>query len=81
MQEAGSHGYKVCVVDAAVLVMAGWHRRVHQIWTTLAPRTEVRLQWVWLRERIHCNILLIPFLTVTQRLLPIKLVLEPLNNL
>ncbi|CAI8058408.1 Bifunctional coenzyme A synthase [Geodia barretti] len=26
-----SHGYRVCVVDAAVLVMAGWHRRVHQL--------------------------------------------------
>lgn len=41
VQEAGSHGYRVCVVDAAVLVMAGWHRRVHQVWTTICPPSEV----------------------------------------
>ena len=41
VHEAGSHGYTVCVIDAAVLVLAGWHRRVHQIWTTLCPHSEV----------------------------------------
>lgn len=43
VHEAGSHGYRVCVVDAAVLVMAGWHLRVHQIWTTICPHSEVWL--------------------------------------
>ena len=42
VQDAGRQGYKVCVVDAAVMVMAGWHCRVHQVWTTICPRKEVR---------------------------------------
>jgi phosphopantetheine adenylyltransferase/dephospho-CoA kinase len=41
VHEAGSDSYTVCVIDAAVLVMAGWHRRVHQIWTTLCPHSEL----------------------------------------
>ena len=38
---ARCRGYQVCVVDAAVLLQAGWHRRVHQVWTTVAPEREV----------------------------------------
>ena len=49
VQEAWRDGYEVCVVDAAVLLMAGWQHSVHQVWTTLAPRSEVRGQWVWLQ--------------------------------
>ena len=70
VREAGSHGYRVCVVDAAVLVMAGWHRRVHQIWTTLAPRSEVRVQWVWFIDCSGCIAFRASICVLTFLLLP-----------
>ena len=33
----------VIVLDAAVLLEAGWDSMVHEIWTTLVPRDEVNL--------------------------------------
>ena len=31
----------VIVLDAAVLIEAGWDSFVHEVWTTLVPRDEV----------------------------------------
>ena len=39
--EALSNGYHVCVVDAAVMLKACWHRNMHEIWVTIAPDEEV----------------------------------------
>ena len=39
--QAHSDGYKVCVVDAAVMLKAGWQRNMHEVWVTIAPDTEV----------------------------------------
>ena len=38
---AHSEGKRVCVVDAAVMLKAGWHRKLHEIWVVIAPRKEV----------------------------------------
>ncbi|CAH1954558.1 unnamed protein product [Acanthoscelides obtectus] len=32
---------KVVVVEAAVMLMAGWQNRCHEVWTTVVPRKEV----------------------------------------
>ena len=40
---AHSKGYSVCVVDAAVMLKAGWQRHMHEIWVTIAPDTEVSM--------------------------------------
>lgn len=40
--EAQALGYAVCVVDAAVLLQAGWQDHVHEVWVTIAPVSEVR---------------------------------------
>ena len=34
-------GHRVCVVDAAVLLQAGWQEFVHEVWVTIAPVSEV----------------------------------------
>ena len=34
-------GVEVIVLDAAVLIEAGWDSFVHEVWTTLVPRDEV----------------------------------------
>ena len=34
-------GKKVCVLDAAVLLEAGWDRYVHEVWVTIIPHDEV----------------------------------------
>ena len=39
--EAHSNGHRVCVVDAAVMLNAGWQRHMHEVWVTIAPDTEV----------------------------------------
>lgn len=36
-----SSGKTVCVVDAAVLLEAGWTDMVHEVWVTIIPETEV----------------------------------------
>lgn len=34
-------GKQVCVVDAAVLLQAGWTDMVHEVWVTVIPDEEV----------------------------------------
>lgn len=41
IQEAHSKGFGVCVVDAAVMLKAGWDKYVHEIWVTIVPKKEV----------------------------------------
>lgn len=36
-------GKQVCVVDAAVLLEAGWTDMVHEVWVTIIPDEEVIL--------------------------------------
>lgn len=43
---AHSEGYRVCVVDAAVMLMAGWQKYVHEIWVTIATEKEVCIKFV-----------------------------------
>lgn len=31
---------KIVVIDAAVLIDAGWDRFVHEVWTAIVPRDE-----------------------------------------
>lgn len=31
----------MCVIDAAVLLEAGWQNMVHEVWTVVIPETEV----------------------------------------
>ena len=41
IQQAESEGYTVCVIDAAVMLSAGWQRNMHEIWVTIAPEKDV----------------------------------------
>lgn len=34
-------GKRVCVIDAAMLLEAGWQDMVHEVWTVIIPETEV----------------------------------------
>lgn len=34
-------GYKVCVLDAAVLLKAKWDRKCHEVWASIIPAKEV----------------------------------------
>lgn len=36
-----SAGKAVCVLDAAVLLEAGWQEMVHEVWTAVIPEEEV----------------------------------------
>ncbi|KAG5854992.1 bifunctional coenzyme A synthase [Anguilla anguilla] len=40
IQEAREEGKQVCVVDAAVLLEAGWTDMVHEVWVTIIPEEE-----------------------------------------
>ncbi|XP_056153362.1 bifunctional coenzyme A synthase isoform X2 [Lampris incognitus] len=40
IQQARKEGKQVCVVDAAVLLEAGWENMVHEIWVTIIPEEE-----------------------------------------
>ncbi|NP_001086140.1 Coenzyme A synthase L homeolog precursor [Xenopus laevis] len=40
MEEAASKGISVCVLDAAVLLEAGWNNMVHEVWTVIIPEKE-----------------------------------------
>ncbi|XP_054848168.1 bifunctional coenzyme A synthase [Eublepharis macularius] len=40
IKEAAAQGVAVCVLDAAVLLKAGWADMVHEIWTTIVPEEE-----------------------------------------
>lgn len=39
--QAHSDGHRVCVIDAAVMLNAGWQKHMHEVWVTIAPDTEV----------------------------------------
>ncbi|XP_071319737.1 bifunctional coenzyme A synthase [Trachinotus anak] len=40
IRQAGEEGKQVCVVDAAVLLEAGWTDMVHEVWVTVIPEEE-----------------------------------------
>ncbi|XP_066554626.1 bifunctional coenzyme A synthase isoform X2 [Amia ocellicauda] len=40
IREAGEKGKTVCVVDAAVLLEAGWTDMVHEVWVAIIPEKE-----------------------------------------
>ncbi|XP_029383777.1 bifunctional coenzyme A synthase [Echeneis naucrates] len=40
ISQAGEEGKHVCVVDAAVLLEAGWTDMVHEVWVTIIPEEE-----------------------------------------
>ncbi|XP_069733142.1 bifunctional coenzyme A synthase [Phaenicophaeus curvirostris] len=40
IREADAQGKSVCVLDAAVLLEAGWQDMVHEVWTTIIPQEE-----------------------------------------
>uniref|UniRef100_A0A8D2NZ28 Bifunctional coenzyme A synthase n=2 Tax=Zosterops TaxID=36298 RepID=A0A8D2NZ28_ZOSLA len=40
VREAEAQGKAVCVVDAAVLLEAGWQDMVHEVWTAIIPEDE-----------------------------------------
>lgn len=40
MDRAVTEGKRVCVIDAAVLLEAGWQNLVHEVWTVVIPETE-----------------------------------------
>ncbi|EHB02806.1 Bifunctional coenzyme A synthase [Heterocephalus glaber] len=40
MDRAVAQGKTVCVLDAAVLLEAGWQDMVHEVWTVVIPETE-----------------------------------------
>ena len=42
IRQAHAEGYRVCIIDAAVLLKAGWDRHVHEVWVAIAPEKEVR---------------------------------------
>ncbi|KAF4787475.1 Coenzyme A synthase [Turdus rufiventris] len=41
VREADAQGKAVCVLDAAVLLEAGWQDMVHEVWTAIIPEEEV----------------------------------------
>ncbi|XP_010174939.1 bifunctional coenzyme A synthase-like, partial [Antrostomus carolinensis] len=40
IREADAQGKAVCVLDAAVLLEAGWEAMVHEVWTAIIPEEE-----------------------------------------
>ena len=46
VEEARLEGHQVCVVDAAVMLKAGWHRHLHEVWVTIAPENDVSMHVV-----------------------------------
>ncbi|XP_005394688.2 PREDICTED: bifunctional coenzyme A synthase [Chinchilla lanigera] len=40
MDQAVAQGKTVCVIDAAMLLQAGWQDMVHEVWTVVIPETE-----------------------------------------
>ena len=34
-------GYKVCILDAAVLLQAEWNKGTHEVWVSIVPHKEV----------------------------------------
>lgn len=44
IQQAREEGKQVCVLDAAVLLEAGWNDMVHEVWVTVIPEEEAVLR-------------------------------------
>ncbi|XP_041830848.1 bifunctional coenzyme A synthase [Melanotaenia boesemani] len=44
IKQAKDEGKQVCVVDAAVLLEAGWTDLVHEVWVTIIPEEEAMLR-------------------------------------
>ncbi|XP_011379504.1 bifunctional coenzyme A synthase isoform X4 [Pteropus vampyrus] len=40
LDQAVAEGKHVCVIDAAMLLEAGWQNMVHEVWTVVIPETE-----------------------------------------
>ncbi|KAM4034212.1 bifunctional coenzyme A synthase [Anomaloglossus baeobatrachus] len=40
VEDAAAKGISVCVMDAAVLLEAGWNEMVHEVWTVIIPEKE-----------------------------------------
>ncbi|XP_025096576.1 bifunctional coenzyme A synthase-like isoform X2 [Pomacea canaliculata] len=40
IEQLASDGYNIVVVEAAVLLEAGWDKQVHEVWTTFVPKEE-----------------------------------------
>ena len=36
----GEEGFKVCILDAAVLLEAGWDNETNEVWVTFVPESE-----------------------------------------
>uniref|UniRef100_UPI00398E50C4 bifunctional coenzyme A synthase isoform X2 n=1 Tax=Pristiophorus japonicus TaxID=55135 RepID=UPI00398E50C4 len=49
--EAGAEGKPVCVVDAALLLEAGWIDMVHEVWVVIVPEEEA-LERIMMRDNI-----------------------------
>ncbi len=41
IEQAVAEGYAVCVIDAAVMLSAGWEKNMHEIWVAIAPKKDV----------------------------------------
>ncbi|MGB1598196.1 MAG: dephospho-CoA kinase, partial [Promethearchaeia archaeon] len=42
MQELKEMGAEVCVMEAAVLLEAGWHDIVDEVWVVVVPEAEAK---------------------------------------
>ena len=42
IRQAHTEGYRMCIIDAAVLLKAGWDKYIHEVWVAIAPEKEVR---------------------------------------
>lgn len=51
----GCLGYKVSVLDAAVLLKAGWDKDMHEVWVSVVP-PQVSIQRVKERDGVSDNI-------------------------
>ena len=51
----GCLGYKVCVLDAAVLLKANWDEDMHEVWVSIIP-PEVSVQRVKERDGVSDEI-------------------------
>ncbi|XP_043856614.1 bifunctional coenzyme A synthase isoform X2 [Dromiciops gliroides] len=40
INKAATEGKTICVIDAALLLEAGWNNMVHEVWTVIVPETE-----------------------------------------
>ncbi|XP_054252759.1 bifunctional coenzyme A synthase [Indicator indicator] len=49
IREAAAQGSSVCVLDAAVLLEAGWQEMVHEVWTAIIPE-EVAVKRIMARD-------------------------------